>query len=117
MATVEFAYSKRTDRFETRRIGSVGAGWFPISARTLFVPFRGVRGIREPTHEHAELSRFIALRSKVISKLRKRVVSRDNRAKKRDASYWHIGREIRLAEDRRQSLETPLGVSKSRSTE
>lgn len=45
---------------------------FPISGRTFFVPFRRVRGIREPTHEHAELSRFIAHRSKVISKLRKR---------------------------------------------
>lgn len=37
------------------------------------------------------------------------LVSRDNRAKKRDASYWHIGREIRLAEDRRQSLEIRSG--------
>lgn len=44
--------------------------------------------------------------SKVISKLRKPRLAWHTRTKKRDASYWHIGREIPLAKDRRKSLET-----------
>lgn len=59
----EFAYSKLIDRFETREDRKRGAAGdrFLISGRAEYsfslFHLRRVRGIREPTHEHAELSR------------------------------------------------------------